>query len=84
MWLPHKSKRINRIYDLAGHSALIVTTSQATLDTMDAVTGVLLKKGKATGVYASEMTEPYYTFLDAGMTVDMASVIAQALFAGDE
>ena len=34
----------------------------------------MIKKGKATGVYASEMTEPYYTFLDAKMEVDIASV----------
>ena len=29
--------------------------------------------GKATGVYGSEMTVPYYEFLDAGMQVDIAS-----------
>ena len=51
-------------HDLAGHSALIVTTSQGTM-------GV---GGKATGVYASEMTIPYYEFLDAGMAVDLASI----------
>lgn len=51
-------------HDLAGRSALIVTTSQGTL-------GV---GGKATGVYASEMTIPYYEFLDAGMKVDLASI----------
>ena len=30
--------------------------------------------GKATGVMASEMTVPYYEFLDAGMEVDVASI----------
>lgn len=49
-------------HDLAGRRALIVCTNQAVLDV-----------GKATGVYASEMTVPYYAFLDAGMTVDLAS-----------
>ncbi len=29
--------------------------------------------GKPTGVFASEMTVPYYAFLDAGMDVDVAS-----------
>ena len=29
--------------------------------------------GKPTGVYASELTVPYYAFLDAGMDVDVAS-----------
>jgi putative intracellular protease/amidase len=35
-------------------------------------TGVL-DIGKPTGVFASEMTVPYYAFLDAGMSVDVAS-----------
>jgi putative intracellular protease/amidase len=51
-------------YTLPGGRALIVTTSHATLgDT-----------GKATGVFGSEMTAPYYAFLDAGMEVDVASI----------
>jgi putative intracellular protease/amidase len=51
-------------YTLPGKKALIVTTSHATLgDT-----------GKATGVFGSEMTAPYYEFLDAGMQVDVASI----------
>jgi putative intracellular protease/amidase len=50
--------------DLSGRRALIVTTSHDTLgDT-----------GKPTGVFASEMTVPYYAFSDAGMAVDIASV----------
>ena len=44
--------------------ALIITTSHGTLGST----------GKATGVYASEMTVPYYEFLDSGMTVDVASI----------
>jgi len=51
-------------HDLRGCSALIVTTSQSTLG----------EGGKATGVYASELTVPYYEFLDAGMDVDLASI----------
>jgi putative intracellular protease/amidase len=50
--------------DLRGRRGLIITTSRETLgDT-----------GRSTGVYASEMTVPYYAFLDAGMTVDLASI----------
>jgi len=52
------------VHRLPGGRALIVTTSQATL-------GV---GGKATGVFGSEMTAPYYAFLDAGMQVDVASI----------
>jgi putative intracellular protease/amidase len=51
-------------HDLSGKRALIVTTSQATLgDTR-----------RKTGVWASEMTVPYYEFLAAGMQVDLASI----------
>lgn len=56
-------------YDLKGKKALIITTSHDTLgDT-----------GKKTGVFASEMTVPYYEFLDAGMSVDMASIQGGAI-----
>lgn len=55
--------------DLAGHRALIVTTSHDTLG----------DSGKATGVWASEMTVPYYAFADAGMTVDVASIQGGAI-----
>jgi putative intracellular protease/amidase len=51
-------------YDLKGKRALVITTSHDTLG----------DSGKATGVYGSEMTIPYYEFLDAGMTVDIASI----------
>lgn len=51
-------------YSLPGKRALIITTSHATLG----------EGGKATGVFGSEMTAPYYEFLDAGMAVDVASI----------
>lgn len=51
-------------YNLLGKKVLMVTTSHDTLgDT-----------GKKIGVYASEMTVPYYRFLEADMTVDLASI----------
>ncbi len=48
--------------DGAGRRALIVATNHGVLDI-----------GKPTGVFASEMTVPYYAFADAGMSVDIAS-----------
>lgn len=51
-------------YTLPGKRALIVTTSQASLG----------EGGKATGVFGSELTAPYYAFVDAGMQVDVASI----------
>jgi putative intracellular protease/amidase len=52
------------IYSFESKKALIITTSH----------GVLGETGKATGVYPSEMTIPYYEFLDAGLEVDIASI----------
>ena len=49
-------------FELVGRRALVVATNVAWLDI-----------GKPTGVFASEMTVPYYAFLDAGMDVDLAS-----------
>lgn len=74
MQLPHKSRIKSRHIDLKGFKALIITTSHSSLDKIDLKTGETVKTGKATGVYASEMTEPYYTFLDAQMEVDVASI----------
>ncbi|WP_375583225.1 hypothetical protein [Cyclobacterium xiamenense] len=55
-------------FDLKGKKALIVTTSH----------GILNKPGETdgrpSGVFASEMTIPYYEFLDANMEVDVASI----------
>ncbi|HUW02232.1 MAG TPA: sulfatase-like hydrolase/transferase [Acidimicrobiales bacterium] len=48
--------------DVDGRRALVIATNHGILDI-----------GKPTGVFASEMTAPYYVFLDAGMEVDVAS-----------
>ena len=48
--------------DMRGTKALCIATNHAVLDI-----------GIATGVFASELTVPYYVFLDAGMQVDLAS-----------
>lgn len=50
------------VFDHTGKRALVVATNAGVLDI-----------GKPTGVFASEMTVPYYAFLDAGMAVDVAS-----------
>ncbi|TNE49002.1 MAG: type 1 glutamine amidotransferase domain-containing protein [Deltaproteobacteria bacterium] len=51
-------------FKLEGKRALIVTTSHS----------VLGNTGKATGVFGSELTVPYYAFVDAGLSVDIASI----------
>jgi len=50
--------------NLSGRRALVVATSRAELGST----------GKATGVAFSELTAPYYEFLDAGIEVDIASI----------
>jgi putative intracellular protease/amidase len=52
----------------AGKRALVITTSHGVL----AAPGET--EGKPSGVAVSEMTHPYYNFLDAGMEVDVASI----------
>lgn len=53
-------------FDLSGKTALIIATNHDTLGDPE--------DGVATGVYGSELTIPYYEFIDAGMTVDIASI----------
>jgi len=53
---------------LPGKHALIITTSHSILAPVGDTAGT------ATGVFSSEMTHPYYTFLDGGMDVDIASI----------
>lgn len=53
---------------LPGKRALVITTSHAVLSKLGETSG------KPTGVFSSEMTHPYYTFLDGGMEVDIASI----------
>jgi putative intracellular protease/amidase len=60
-------------YTLPGKRALVVTTSHAVL----AQPGET--EGDPTGVMASEFTHPYYTFLDGGMQVDIASIKGGAI-----
>jgi len=58
----------DRSFDLSGHSALIITTSHDKLGDEDCTTC------DATGVYGEELTTPYYTFKDAGLSVTIASI----------
>ena len=48
---------------VSGARALVIASSHGVLDI-----------GVATGVFASELTVPYYAFLDAGLSVDVASI----------
>lgn len=74
-FLPFKSAyNASNSIKFKGQKALVITTSNKTLDKIDQNSNAVIKTGKATGVYASEMTEPYYVFLDAGMDVDVASI----------
>ncbi len=52
------------LYQLPGGKALIVTTSHNQMG----------EGGKKTGVFASEMTAPYYEFQAGGVRVDLASI----------
>ncbi len=59
---------VGKQFNLENKKALIITTSHGTLNAPGKTTG------KSTGVFASEMTVPYYEFLDAKMEVDVASI----------
>ena len=60
-------------WELPGKRALIIATSHGVL----AAPGET--EGPATGVMASELTHPYYVFLDGGMEVDVASIQGGAI-----
>ncbi|MEM7184675.1 MAG: type 1 glutamine amidotransferase domain-containing protein [Spirochaetota bacterium] len=51
-----------------GMRALIVTTSHGVLNAPGETTG------KPTGIAISELTHPYYSYLEAGMQIDVASI----------
>ena len=51
-------------FNLSNKRALIIATNH----------GILGTTGKKTGVYASELTVPYYRFLDNKIVVDVASI----------
>jgi len=55
-------------YELPGKRALIITTSHGVLNKPGET------EGKATGVFGSELSVPYYDFQNAGMNVDVASI----------
>ena len=58
----HPDDTLSLTADVAGRRALVVATNHGQLAV-----------GRPTGVFASELTVPYYAFLDAGMAVDVAS-----------
>lgn len=60
-------------YELRGQRALIISTSHGVLNKPGET------KGKATGVFGSELSVPYYDFQNAGMEVDIASIKGGAI-----
>ena len=64
----HAAYADSKEYNLTDKKALIITTSHDVLNAPGETTG------NPTGVAASELTVPYYEFLDAGMEVDVASI----------
>ncbi|MEW5916574.1 MAG: hypothetical protein AB1762_09220, partial [Gemmatimonadota bacterium] len=57
---PEDREAVRQLF--SGGRALCIATNHGVLDI-----------GVATGVFASELTVPYYVFKDAGMLVDLAS-----------
>ena len=57
-----------RTFNLEGKKALIVSTSHGVLNYPGEVSG------KPSGLASSELTAPYYEFIDANIKVDIASI----------
>ena len=70
---PFKSPAKELHYDLPHKRALIIGSNQNRLNRLNK-DGSIKRKGKKTGVHASELTEAYYAFKDAQMEVDLASI----------
>ena len=58
----------SKTFELNGRKALIITSSHNVLNLPGEV------RGKPTGVASSEITVPYYEFMNSGMNVDLASI----------
>lgn len=71
---PWNSSYKAREFHFENKRAVIITTSYATLDKIDPETGEVIEVGKPTGLYPSEMTGPYYEFIDANIDVDIVSI----------
>ena len=63
---PKNSHEFN--FDYNNKKALIIATNHGTLNKPGETTG------KKTGLYLSELSVPYYHFVNAGMQVDIASI----------
>ena len=64
----HPQYKDSKVYNFKNKKAVIITTSHNLLNKPGE------KEGKLTGVFSSELTVPYYEFLDSGVQVDVASV----------
>ena len=58
----------SKTFELNGKKALIIASSHDVLNLPGEV------RGKPTGVASSELTIPYYEFMNSGMDVDLASI----------
>ena len=64
----HPQYKDSKVYNFKNKKAVIITTSHNILNKPGE------KEGKLTGVFGSELTVPYYEFLDSGVQVDVASI----------
>ena len=64
----HPQYKDSKVYNFKNKKAVIISTSHRTLNKPGETTG------KLTGVFASELTVPYYEFIDFGIEVDVASI----------
>jgi len=64
----HPQYKDSKVYNFKNKKAVIISTSHRTLNKPGETTG------KLTGVFASELTVPYYEFIDSGIEVDVASI----------
>ncbi|MFV0316692.1 MAG: sulfatase-like hydrolase/transferase [Microthrixaceae bacterium] len=64
----HPEDPLTLTVDVGGKRALVIATNHGQLAV-----------GRPTGVFASELTVPYYAFLDAGMVIDVASPLGATI-----
>ena len=64
----HPEYKYTKNYNFKNKKAVIITTSHNRLNKPES------SNGKLTGVFASELTVPYYEFSDSGIKVDIASI----------
>lgn len=64
----HPEYTDSKVYEFKNKKAVIISTSHSVLSKPGET------EGKLTGVFASELTVPYYEFINSGIEVDIASI----------